>query len=165
MSCFPHQHIIIAVIWKLIISGCFSGNKRKGKMHATYRRSILNPFSTTNQNWFNVYPIYTALCIHEHQGLTKQKQPELQVRPFQHRVTTVLIFGLKQLPWVKHFTPTDRFSLIQNNDWKSPLKLLSVERVKPMTKMLYQGYTYLVQNSMNIDGMGCPGAGVVIVYS
>ena len=28
------------------------------------------------------------------------------------------------------FTPTDRFSLIQNNDWKSPLKLLSVERVK-----------------------------------
>ena len=31
---------------------------------------------------------------------------------------------------VNPFTPTDRFSLIQNNEWKSPLKLLSVERVK-----------------------------------
>ena len=28
------------------------------------------------------------------------------------------------------FIPTDHFRLIQNNDWKSPLKLLSVERVK-----------------------------------
>ena len=28
------------------------------------------------------------------------------------------------------FTTTDRFRLIQNNEWKSPLKLLSVERVK-----------------------------------
>ena len=27
------------------------------------------------------------------------------------------------------FTPTDRFRSIQNNEWKSPLKLLSVERV------------------------------------
>ena len=27
------------------------------------------------------------------------------------------------------FNTTDHFSLIQNNDWKSPLKLLSVERV------------------------------------
>ena len=27
------------------------------------------------------------------------------------------------------YTPTDRFSSFQNNEWKSPLKLLSVERV------------------------------------
>ena len=27
------------------------------------------------------------------------------------------------------FTPTDRFSLIQNNEWKSPLYIQSVERV------------------------------------
>ena len=31
---------------------------------------------------------------------------------------------------INPFNPTDRFSLIQNNDWKSPLKLLNVERVK-----------------------------------
>ena len=30
---------------------------------------------------------------------------------------------------VNPFTPTDRFSSFQNNEWKSPLKLLSVERV------------------------------------
>ena len=28
-----------------------------------------------------------------------------------------------------HLTPTDRFSLVQNYEWKSPLQLLSVERV------------------------------------
>ena len=31
---------------------------------------------------------------------------------------------------VNPFTPTDRFSSFQNNEWKSLLKLLSVERVK-----------------------------------
>ena len=30
---------------------------------------------------------------------------------------------------INPFTPTDRFSLIQNHEWKSPLKLLSVEMV------------------------------------
>ena len=30
---------------------------------------------------------------------------------------------------INPFTPTDRFMSIQNNEWKSPLKLLSVERV------------------------------------
>ena len=33
------------------------------------------------------------------------------------------------------FTPTDRFSLIQNNEWKSPLKLLSVERINLESKL------------------------------
>ena len=28
------------------------------------------------------------------------------------------------------FTPTDGFRSIENNEWKSPLKLLSVENVK-----------------------------------
>ena len=32
---------------------------------------------------------------------------------------------------VNTFTPTDRLSSIQNNDWKSPIKLLSVEGVNP----------------------------------
>ena len=31
---------------------------------------------------------------------------------------------------INSFTPTDCFSSIQNNEWKSPIKLLSVERVK-----------------------------------
>ena len=33
---------------------------------------------------------------------------------------------------IKPFTPTECFSSIQNNDWKSPLKLLSVERVNSL---------------------------------
>ena len=31
--------------------------------------------------------------------------------------------------YVNPFTTTDRFSSIQNKEWKSPIKLLSVERV------------------------------------
>ena len=34
------------------------------------------------------------------------------------------------LMFLNPFTPTDRFSSIQNNEWKSLIKLLSVERVK-----------------------------------
>ena len=32
-------------------------------------------------------------------------------------------------PGVNPFSPTDRFSSIQNNERKSPIKLLSVQRV------------------------------------
>ena len=32
--------------------------------------------------------------------------------------------------FINPFTPTDRFSSFQNNEWNSLLKLLSVERVK-----------------------------------
>ena len=39
-------------------------------------------------------------------------------------------FGFLRIVWINPFTPTDCFSVIQNNEWKSPCKLLSVERVK-----------------------------------
>ena len=38
---------------------------------------------------------------------------------------------LKQKAVFNPFNPTDHFSSIQHKDWKSPIKLLSVERVKP----------------------------------
>ena len=41
-----------------------------------------------------------------------------------------VIHLLKCLILIKPFTPTDQFSLIQSNDWKRPLSLISVERVK-----------------------------------
>ena len=37
---------------------------------------------------------------------------------------------LKEVISFNPFTPTDHFSVIQNNEWNSLLKLLSVERVK-----------------------------------
>ena len=37
--------------------------------------------------------------------------------------------GITQLHSPRPFTPTDGFSSIQSNEWKSPLQLLSVERV------------------------------------
>ena len=43
-----------------------------------------------------------------------------------HDIQTTLF----QLQAINPFIPTDHFSLIQNNEWKSSLKLLSVERVK-----------------------------------
>ena len=36
------------------------------------------------------------------------------------------------VPQFNPFTPTDHFSLIQNNEWKIPLKLLSVARVNQL---------------------------------
>ena len=47
---------------------------------------------------------------------------------------------------INPFTPADQFSQIQNNDWKIPLKLLSVERVKVVNSILTEFY----QNMLGI---------------
>ena len=58
-------------------------------------------------------------------------------------ISTMYIFKALLNP----FTPTDRFSVIQNNEWKSPIKLLSDERVKGFVYLeLYKYFSQLFIN-------------------
>ena len=80
-------------------------------------------------------------------------EPEIVKDPVQEKLdhTACLINDLQQtqsdrlsgrlpshLSQVSIFTPADRFSSFQNNEWKSSLKLLSVVRVRIHSFHLYQ---------------------------
>ena len=57
---------------------------------------------------------------------------------------SLVVSAVNLLSNINSFTSTDRFSSIQNNEWKSPLKLLSVERVNSVLMISLQFYYWLI---------------------